>query len=165
MLQIITGTPIYVWLLLAFLIWGGLKARKRRVVSLKSLWIMPICFLIWSIYAVLKTYGAAFLPYFGVGIFLGIYFGKTTVKNQHLKFDKANYTFETAKDSWPLLLSVSLFSLRYFRGVMDVLHPELKEKAICLIPEFVASIITGVFLGRLLGYFLRFQKAPSIKQS
>lgn len=48
---IITETPIYVWPLLAYIIFVGMKARKTGIVPLKVLLMMPVIFPIWSCYA------------------------------------------------------------------------------------------------------------------
>lgn len=154
MIQIITHTPIYVWPLLAYLIWGGLKSRKTYSVSWKALLIMPLIMLIWSIYANI-SYGNIYL--WAICISIGIFLGSLTVRKLNLKFDRN--LIEIAGNWTPLILSMSIFSLRYFLGATYGMHPELKGTTNLLILENIATIISGMFTGRVIGYWRRFKQA------
>lgn len=48
--QILTHTPVWVWILFVFLITRGIKARQPATVTLEKLAIIPAIFLIWDIY-------------------------------------------------------------------------------------------------------------------
>ena len=47
---ILTHTPVWVYVLLVFLISRGIKARKPATVALEKLAIIPAIFLIWDLY-------------------------------------------------------------------------------------------------------------------
>lgn len=48
--QILTHTPVWVWVLLVFLVTRGIKARQPATVTLEKLAIVPAIFLFWDIY-------------------------------------------------------------------------------------------------------------------
>jgi hypothetical protein len=49
----IIKTPIWVYVLLAYLLWIGYQSSKKRVISLKKLFIMPVVFAFMSIHSML----------------------------------------------------------------------------------------------------------------
>ncbi|SFN82492.1 DUF6622 family protein [Xenorhabdus japonica] len=72
-LSIIKGTPIWVWILFAFLIKRGINALYDREMRIERLFFMPILFFIWAVYSVLHetTFSnTAFLALI-LGIFVG----------------------------------------------------------------------------------------------
>ncbi len=159
-MEIISNTPIFVWPLLAYLFWGGWKARKTYIVPWIPLLIMPVVMCIWSIYSILARYGVLSIGYWMVSITLGIYLGSLTVRKLGLKFDKKRKLIEISGNWTPLILSMSIFSLRYFLGAIYGLHPELARVPALLIVENIATIVSGMFMGRLVGYWQRYKTAP-----
>ena len=160
--QIISNTPVYVWPLLAYLLWGGWKSRKTYVISWKPLLVMPAIMFIWSIYAVMTRYGNVSICLWAVSITIGIWFGSLTVRGLKLRFDKQQNLIEVAGSWSPMILSLSIFTLRYFLGVAYGLHPDLKGNTALLILENIATIVSGMFTGRLVGYWQRSKISPHI---
>ena len=56
--KIISSTPLYAWLLLALLLWKGLRARKLHRISWKDTLIFPAIMVVWSFYSTYKNYEA-----------------------------------------------------------------------------------------------------------
>jgi uncharacterized protein with PQ loop repeat len=137
MMQVISHTPFYVWPLFAYLLWGGWKSTKTYSISWKSLLIMPAIMFLWSIYAIITRYGSL------------------TVRGLQLKFDKKRNLIEIAGNWTPMILSMSIFSLRYFLGAAYGLYPDLAGNTALLILENVATAVSGMFTGRLVGYWQR----------
>ena len=46
---VITHTPIWAWLLLAYLVWQGIKAMQPRTSSIWRALIVPMIFIIWGL--------------------------------------------------------------------------------------------------------------------
>jgi len=160
MLKIITHAPIYVWPLFALLVWGGLKARKTRTVSWRTLAILPAAMMIWSVSAFSSRYGFRLIFISAAGILLGSWLGTLTVKKLNIKFNKSHQLMEISGDSWPLILSMSIFFLRYFLGVAYAILPELVKNGACMMLECVTTVISGMFLGRLIGYWQKSKTSP-----
>jgi hypothetical protein len=161
MLQILVNTPLYVWPLLALLIWGGVKAKKTHIVSWKALSIMPAIMLLWSIYSVATRYAPVFLSLWAFSLGIGIWLGILMTRKLALRFDRQKKTVEIPGNWTPLILSLSIFSLRYTLGVSYGLHPESQGSPLLLAVENCATVVSGVLLGRVAGFWQRSKKESS----
>lgn len=162
-LQIITHTPLYVWFLLAYLIWGGWKARKTSIVPWKALLIMPLLLFAFSVYINISRYGhLSSICLSALSMSLGIWLGSLTLRKTNLRFDKRHHLIEIEGSYSPLLLSISIFALRYFLGAAYGLHPDLAANNSLLLVECLATVVSGMFTGRLIGYWQRYKISPHI---
>lgn len=157
MLSILAETPLYVWPLFLLLLWGGIKTLKTHRVSWKEIAVMPIVMLLWSFYAM---YGR--LSIWALAIAAGIALGRLTIRRLILQFDRKRNLLQVSGDVWPLILSMTIFSLRYGIGVFDALHPESSDGFIRLAAELAATVVSGMFLGRLAGYWKRSRSLPHV---
>jgi hypothetical protein len=48
-IQILGGTPWWVWALLLILVWLGLQAARPRAVRLQRMFIVPAIFIVWGL--------------------------------------------------------------------------------------------------------------------
>ena len=48
-LGIITHTPIWAWILLAYLVWQGIKAMQPRTTTIWRALIVPAIFIVWGL--------------------------------------------------------------------------------------------------------------------
>jgi hypothetical protein len=164
-MEIIFHTPVYVWPLLALLLWGGLKARKTSLAPWKALLIMPAVMLLWSFYSIMTHYSHFSLYLWALSIAIGIWLGSLTVRRLSLKFDKQQNLIEIGGSWWPLILSIWIFSLRYFLGATYALHPELVQHTALLFTENIAALVSGMLAGRLVGYWQRSKASPHMDLS
>lgn len=148
--QILTRTPIWVWPLLAFLIYRGLAASVEREVPLWSLFILPLVMLGLSLQDVLSKFGTpAALSLWLAGLALG------AATAWRLFTGALPYPARRTillRGSWaPLALMMAIFCTKYAVGVALSLQPALRQHAV-----FVAAVcalyglFSGVFLGQLL---------------
>ncbi|WP_279503578.1 hypothetical protein [Aeromonas veronii] len=47
-LNVVTETPLWVWILFSFLVGIGINALRDREMSIRGLFIMPLFFLLWG---------------------------------------------------------------------------------------------------------------------
>ena len=160
-MELITHTPIYVWALLFFLIMMGLRARKTSIVALKMFVIMPTIFCAWALYAILMRYGTNFsiLSFWTISLLLGIAVGNLIIRSYSLRFDKIKRKVEMPGSWMLLILSLSIFCLRYFLGASTAIHPELAQSTEFLITELLATFVTGIFVGRSTGCLLKYRNS------
>jgi len=57
--QLTSQTPIWVWLLLAFLVTRGIAAMKPGETSLQKLAIVPVLFAVWGAWSISHRFGAS----------------------------------------------------------------------------------------------------------
>lgn len=155
---------MYVWPLLAYVIFIGIKARKKNVIPLKVLLIAPAIFSTWSFYSIITRYGANFfiLSIALSSMLLGIYAGYLMMHKTTMRFDKLKKQVELPGSWITLILLMLLFSIKYFLGVTNALVPELAGSWILLVPEFAAIIIAGVLVGRVVSCWQKYQKSTHV---
>ena len=74
--QIISHTPIWVWVLLAFLVWRGINAMQPRTIAPSRALIIPLVFLVWGLAGLITARGLGFaLALFAVGAIAGLVAG------------------------------------------------------------------------------------------
>lgn len=162
MLEIILGAPIYVWAILALLIWKGWKARRSYTISLKDLMILPLAMLVWTTYSIIKNYDLLALAPWMFSVSLGVGLGLVMTHKNSLRFDKKKKIIEFPGSWIPMILFLSIFSLRFCLGATYSVHPELKGSIQLLIVENFATILSAIFLGRFIGTLKRFKHSPHV---
>lgn len=161
MMQIITKTPLYVWPLFFYLVYIGLKARKTTLVPWKVLFIMPSVFITWSFYTILTRYTVSFPTLFSwlLCLAIGSIIGYVITNQQKLNCHKKTGRIELSGSYLTLIFSMSIFTLKYGINMSAALHPEWLGTLILFIPELLATIISGIFLGRALRCFRLYHQA------
>ena len=146
--EILAHTPIWVWFILLFLISRGIKASQDRYVSLKTILILPVLMLLWSLQGLLQHFGATidvlmvWLSGIGLGLGAMMKFGN---KNAVTFADDGQFHL---RGSWiPMIFLVSLFLMKYAENVLVVMLPALKvDLRFVIVVSVVYGIMNGVFL-------------------
>ena len=149
-LDIILGTPWWVWILFGYLLIVGIKATKPNILPLWRIAVMPLIFVIWSIYSI--YYKCIYCPkFFGIW-FVALIFG---ILIGHLISMRLKSNIDSEKlihmpgSLIPLLLSMMFFVLKYGLGVTYSLYPVMKGDLILLNFDLLLSgLISGIFCGR-----------------
>ena len=165
MLEIILNTPIYIWPLLAYILFVGIKALKTRQVPLSKLVIVPVLFAVWSSYSLFARYGmdSSIASSWSLKMGLGIFLGYLTMNKISLKFDKEKKLVELPGTLHSLIAPLLLFSVRYSLGVLYTLHPDWQGHSTLLAFEGIATVISASFVGRLLNILKRYRAASDEK--
>jgi hypothetical protein len=160
--QIVSHTPVYVWALLAFLIYRGWLASQDRETSLRKVALIPLVMVglsvtsingngplgdgLWGLWALGAVASAAAIWQFS---------------RREIMVNRAAGTV-LQRGSWmPLALMVAIFVTKYTVAVMSAMHPELPHSV-----PFAASVavlygvFNGLFLGRLARYAAAWQRQP-----
>jgi len=160
--EIISHTPLYVWAILAFLVYRGLQASKAREVAIGTVVIIPLVMLALSLFGIQSAFGLAGLPPL---LWLGGALAGAALA-WHLSYpDALNAHPERGvvamPGSWvPMVLMMSLFFMKYAVAVAMAIAPALRHE-----PVFVTvvcalyGIFSGVFNGRLLRCLVLYRQA------
>lgn len=147
----------------------GVQASKKRVVSILTLFIVPLVFTLLSLSALLT---ALKLSSFCVGVWGlaglgGIVVGWISVKRLKIRADKKHWLIELP-GTWSTLVVILIFTIsKYYFTYKLVLNPLLSEDIIFLVSRLVTSgLCIGLFLGRLFYYLnrLRTGKQADLKK-
>lgn len=163
-MEVISETPLYAWILLAYLLYGGWKSRKTYVIAWKPLCILPAVMFLWSFYVggIASHYGSLAIYLWPLSMAAGIWLGSLTARNLTLRFDKQQQLIEVSGSWTPMILSISIFALRYFLGAAYGMNPDLRGSAALFGVENLATVVSGMFTGRLVGYLQRSRTSPQV---
>ena len=160
--QILLHTPVYVWAILAFLVYRGVKAAADRDVPIYSIVIIPVVMFILSLQGIQSGFGMSGLaPWVWIG---GIAVGLTLtwrLLDARKIVAQPERGVITQRGSWlPLALMMAIFCTKYVVAVMLAIQPGLKNEmaftaAVCIL----YGLFNGVFIGRLLRNVAAYRQA------
>jgi hypothetical protein len=149
--QILTHTPVYVWVILAVLVWRGTAALRDREMTVRSLFIVPAIMLALSLQDVVMKFGANALP---LGAWALAAAGSALLV---WKFGRSRTAPATTpgsvivRGSWlPLAMMMAIFFTKYAASVLLAVMPHARQDA--LVAAAVCAlfgVFSGCFLGRL----------------
>jgi uncharacterized membrane protein len=146
--QILTHTPLFVWALLALLVFRGIMATQARDVEPRKLFIIPAVMLALALQDLATRWGcsAVALAAWAAGVLAMalplVLFSRTrivaAVKPGTLRL----------RGSWaPLAVMLAVFVTKYTAIIATILHPQLRQSTL-----FVAALCAAGGLSN--GYFL-----------
>ena len=172
--SILAGTPGWVWLLLAFILYRGTKATKPHNTSLYGPLTLPVIMFAMSLrshaphLALPSTLDFLWLTALGVGGLGGV----LLAAHMDIRIQIGPPIRILMPGSWTsLLLILVIFLTQYTFGVIDATQPELaSDPGILLAQTVLSGLFNGLFLGRGIGIFISAKKLqqdllPNIKNN
>ncbi|MBB5390140.1 hypothetical protein FB599_1725 [Herbaspirillum sp. SJZ130] len=150
---IVTHTPLWVWPLLAFLLYRGWQASRDQETPLVKALAMPVVMLGLSLSGLLLSFSAHpanALPG-AVAMLAAGFLSFHSRAAAAIGVDAARRRI-AQRGSWqPLLLTLGIFTVKYSAAVMLALHPQLASMAWFTLPQAALyGAFSGIFAGRLL---------------
>lgn len=152
------NTPVWVWILLAFLLRRGFAALYDREMTTGRLFFLPILFLVWGAYGVItetKLAGVS-LTMMTAGLLVGTALGYRLWRSQ-LPLRNSDNPGMIIRAGTPLTLGliVITFCMKFILVSVIDLHPGLRSSAIfCMLFGGVTGLVDGVFWGGTLRLFI-----------
>ncbi len=159
--QIVTHTPIWVWLLLAGLCFVGFQQTKTRQVTRRRLLILPLAMLGLSIMSLQNSFGfqiTVIEAWLG-GLLVSAWLTMHLIPSMGGS-DDAPTSLITVQGSWlPMMLILAMFITRYVLNAGLTVKPELAQTSGFSVGIAIAfGLINGAFLGRVFGLIFMRQK-------
>ena len=153
---IFQGTPIWVWVLLAFLLSRGFKAMNSGTAPLSRLAIVPLVFALWGIAHLvtdpLTGWGDAIV--WVVSALAGVAGGVFIASRSRFIVDPIANTVMLPGSMLPLALIVIVFVTKFWLGVELATATSLAAVGTyMLISAAVSGVVAGMFAGRFLTYW------------
>lgn len=157
LIQILRHTPLYVWVILALLVWRGLVELREREIAVPRMFVLPLVMLVLSVHDIARKFGhgaiaftmwmaASALAAFALAALLAWRFGRVRVTP-----GTAPGLVRVAGSALPMVLMLSIFALKYATSVLLAVRPELAVQPVVVALVCTAfGIFNGYFLGRLL---------------
>jgi len=151
MIDILTHTPVYVWAILAFLVWRGLAEMRDRELAPQRLFILPLVMLALSFQDIATRFGAGamVLVAWSAGCALA---GLLTwrVASSRITAARQAGRVRVRGSRLPLVLMMAIFAVKYATGVALAIQPQLAQQAALMLTiGGLYGLFNGVFLGRL----------------
>lgn len=150
--QIITRTPIWVWAILAALIFMGAKALRPRTVKRYTVLIAPIAFLMLGLTSSRGTIGFASwgISLLAVASFTFFVWKPTAGARYVPEGDQLHMPGSVV----PMVLMLAIFLLNYIINVTLAMNPALRNELLWQVgPGIVLGALSGLFAGRALTMF------------
>lgn len=146
--QILVKTPLYVWALLAFLIYRGVLAARDRDIGVNRMLVIPLLMLVLALQSIATQFGVASMAMAAWAA------GTAAYALQRWSFGRAGVSPGAAPDtlrirgSWmPLAVMMLIFLVKYALAVTLAIRPHMADDAV------FGATVCGL-LGLCNGYFL-----------
>ena len=149
--DVISGTPSWVFVLLAYLIWQGTNGLRPRVRPLLRVWITPGVFIIWGLVGLFErpddfsTVFAHWLLGAVIGGVLGI------AVRTPVRIDRDHKLVWRPGSILPLLRVLLIFGAHYLLNAAAALQPAMQDRYMSW-DVYVSGVSAGYFIGWAIGF-------------
>ncbi len=163
-MEIVTHIPIWVWLVLAYGIWMGVKSFGVRRVSLAMAALLPLVFFGLGLSSLVTVVGQA--PAIGLvwllAVAAGTALGWFYLSSEPLEIHRGKGTLVVPGTWTVLVLFMVIFGTKLFYGVEQAVEPTVASSLLVEVVVFALSgLSTGVMTGRTLRLYNRYFQAPA----
>jgi hypothetical protein len=145
-LGIITHTPLWAWMLLAYLVWQGIKAMGPRTTTIWRALIVPAVFIVWGLSRIslgqpgnvwpLIAWIAAAMALMPIGV----------VTPRPFEVDHATGQIIRPGSVFPLIRNIIVFAMQYTVAVLAGIHAD-DHGAAAIVGRAVSGATSGYFIG------------------
>ena len=144
-LGIITHTPLWVWPLLAYLIWQGIKAMQPRTTAIGRALIVPAIFIVWGLSRLGLGQQGSVWPLIAWIVAALVLMPVGVLTPRPFEVDHATGQIIRPGSVFPLIRNIVVFTLQYTVAVLAAIHAD---------DHGVASIAGRAVSGAMSGYFI-----------
>ncbi|MGC6077577.1 hypothetical protein [Citrobacter portucalensis] len=163
-LGMLEHTPVWVYLLFAFLLYRGIKARTPATVTLEKLALIPAIFLFWDIYDLITYRDPTLITYiqWTIGIISGAIIGYILINPDRLSRSSAPRSIHRPADYSALPFMLLAFGVKYVLGVLNAIAPDvLRQPAMSTLAIITGGMFAGVFVGKFTRYVSIWLRLPT----
>ncbi|MBK1616041.1 hypothetical protein CKO44_21540 [Rubrivivax gelatinosus] len=150
-LDILQHTPRWVFVLLALLVWLGLRASRPHSASLRRCVAAPLALAVVSLLGSIDAFGARPLALLAWALALAAAVGlqQRRVDTSRVQFSAETGRFELPGSWLPLVLMLAIFAVKFAAGVTLALRPDSRQWLPFVLGISAAyGMFSGIFLGR-----------------
>jgi hypothetical protein len=157
---VLSHTPLWVWALLALLVWLGSLGLRRRRMALRRVAIVPLVFILWGLSGLAaRPFDAATIAAFWLGgLILGTMLGLAT-SPRLISVDRARREVSLPGSGWPLARNLIFFFAHYALTVAAAIVTA--QKVMLLQADIaVSGASAGYFIGWFVAVLRQYRAAP-----
>jgi hypothetical protein len=157
--DVLSGTPTWVFILFAYLVWNGVRRLQPRVREVNKIWITPGIFIVWGLIGLFLRPGdfSAVLAHWAVGAILGAALGFAF--SIPMQKDRDRRLVLLPGSVLPLLRILVIFGSHYVLRVAAALHAD-QSAAYLTWDIYVSGASAGYFAGWSLRFMRSYAEAP-----
>jgi teichoic acid transport system permease protein len=163
--DIVSGTPYWVWVLFIYLLVRGIYGLQTRAVDIHKLAIPPAIFVVWSLVSLYRKCISCptLLLYWLVAYACGLFCMYYITARSHYIVDTKEKTIILPGSIMPLATTMIFFLSKYILGVTYALYPDLKiNMYLMMIDMLISGIISGVSIGRFIALVKTYKNSVQI---
>lgn len=155
--QVLVHTPLWVWVLLAYLVWQGIKAMQPRTTPIWRALIVPIVFIVWGVSRIglghqdsswpLVAWIAAAVALSPVGV----------LTPRPFDVDHATGQIIRQGSVFALIRNLVVFVLQYSVGVISAIDAGDRALAI-VVGRAISGATAGYFLGSTIALLIAYRR-------
>jgi hypothetical protein len=164
-IEMARGTPVWVWVLFAYLVVRGTRALQGSVTTLGRLAVVPIVFSAWGLWSVATQSrdpgltGLIWAASFVVGASLGA----LRTARMPIQVDRSAGLVALPGSPMVLVLVLVVFCVKYALGAWAAIQPSATQTPAFMIYDVgITGLVAGMFAGRLLTLRQRVGSAPQV---
>jgi hypothetical protein len=157
--DILRGTPWWVFLLAAVLVWLGLRSLRPRVTTVVRVLVTPTVFIAWGLASLIAGGGSSttLALVWLLAAVAGVAFAALTVRMKELLVDRVHRLVLMPASPLPLVRNVLVFSAKYALAVAAIMHPEARGQ-FAVWDVAVSGASAGYFFGWVVRFTLAYRK-------
>lgn len=151
LMEIVTHTPWWVWVLFVYLVYCGVRLLSPREISRRQILLMPGIFLLWAVYGIFNKF---YMPWTALLIFIaaslvGLLFGAViAMKWWPVTLNKAKGVIQSSGSVIPLVFILINFSCLYVLNVYAAYHPaSFADLQFTAVYSAASGVANGLFWG------------------
>lgn len=146
-LRILANTPVWVFVLLAYLVWQGLQALRPRTQPVWRLLIVPLVFFLMGLSRLVMARDGGWEPLLTWFVAALLFAGLALSSGPRLlAVDRASMKVTRAGSAMPLVRNITVFTLQYGVAVAAAMKLEPRV-AVAIIGYAVSGASAGYFSG------------------
>jgi hypothetical protein len=155
--RILTNTPLWVFALLAYLIWQGLQSLRPRTQPIWRMLIVPLVFFLMGLSRLVTARDRGIEPLLG-WLVAAVLFAllALSLRPKLLAVDKKSGTVTRPGSSTPLARNITVFVLQYAVAVATAMKLE-PHAAVAIIGHAVSGASAGYFSGVAVALLRRYR--------
>ncbi|PPQ18967.1 hypothetical protein GA0061098_1005117 [Bradyrhizobium shewense] len=159
--QILTHTPLWVWILLAYLVWQGIQSMQPRTTPIWRALILPVVFIVWGVSRIgFGPQGSAWPLMAWIAAALALLpLGVLTPR----PFDVDHKTGEMIRpgSAFALIRNLVVFSLQYAVGVISAIDAADRAFAM-MFGRAVSGATAGYFIGSTIALVIAYRRKRAL---
>lgn len=159
--DVVSGAPWWVYALLVYLVFIGIKSLRPRTIPIKRVILLPLVFVAWSFYSLYLKLVLGHMSLIGIWVVflgLGVYLGAIEVRGWKITKDRHKREVTIPGNPSTLILILLIFILKFFWGYFSATHTSISYW-IYFWDTLTSSLIAGFFIGRAAIFFKRYTKS------